>query len=321
MGSLAFLGAAGAALLISACAAAPRVVPSDAPYALVLGSAQDAGLPHIGCRGENCERARRDPRQRRFATSLLIADPRSGKRWLLDASPDLPEQIELTRGHPPTRAVDGPRPPLVDGIFLTHAHIGHYTGLMHLGREAYGARAVPVYASRQMDDFLVNNGPWSLLTHEGRIAVIELHSDLPVPLADGLSVTPIPVPHRHEYTDTLAFLVEGPSGSLLYLPDIDKWELWDRRIEDLIARVDVALLDGCFYADGEIPGRSMADIPHPFISASLERFAELPASERAKIVFTHLNHSNPAADPSSAAARAIGAAGMWVAREGQVYGL
>jgi pyrroloquinoline quinone biosynthesis protein B len=293
----------------------------DRPYALLLGTAQDAGLPQIGCKGENCERARRDPGYRRLATSVLIADPRSGERWMLDASPDLREQVERMRGHPPTRVEDGPRPPLVEGIFLTHGHMGHYTGLIHLGREAYGAKGVPVHASPRMGTYLSGNGPWSLLIREGNISVVELEADRATPLGDDLTVTPIAVPHRHEFTDTFAFLVEGPGGSLLYLPDIDKWERWERRIEDLIARVDVALLDGSFYAEGEIPGRSMRDIPHPFIEESLERFAALPAEQRAKIVFTHLNHTNPAADPSGPAARAIEAAGLSVARDGQIFGL
>jgi pyrroloquinoline quinone biosynthesis protein B len=311
------------AALALACAAGPHraEVPAGAPYVLVLGTAQDAGLPQIGCRDDPCERARRDPAFGRFATSLLVVDPRSGKRWLLDATPDLREQVELMRGHPATRTAEGPRPPLVDGIFLTHGHMGHYTGLLHLGREAYGATGVAVYGSRLMGSYLADNGPWSLMVREGRIAPLGLESDLPIPIAEDLTVTPISVPHRHEFTDTLAFVVDGPGGSLLYLPDIDKWERWDRRIEDLIARVDVALLDGTFYADGEIPGRSMKDIPHPFISESLARFADLPASERAKIHFTHLNHTNPAVDPKGPAARAVAAAGMSVAREGQVFGL
>lgn len=295
------------------------------PYALVLGTAQDGGLPQIGCRAEACELARADPRRARRASSLLVVDPERGKRWLFDAGPDLPEQVERARGHPPRhpsdRQTEGPRPPLFDGVFLTHAHVGHYAGLVHLGREVYGAGGLPLFASRQMASFLTSNGPWNLMVREGHLALIGIEADLPVPLAGGLRVTPISVPHRHEYTDTLAFVIEGPGGSLLYLPDIDKWEHWDRRVEDLIARVDVALVDGTFYGDGELPGRSMADIPHPFIAESLERFADLPPAERAKIHFTHLNHTNPAADPDGDAAAAVRAAGMHVAREGQRFGL
>ena len=313
-----------ATFALAACGAtgdSPAAPPEDAPYVLVLGTAQDGGLPQIGCRGEECERARREPEHARRVTSLLIADPRTGERWLVDASPDLPEQVELMRGHPASRRVEGPRPPLVDGIFLTHAHAGHYTGLLQLGPEAYGASGVPVHGTRAMIDYLRDNGPWSLLVAGGNLDLVELEPDRPLALAEGLRITAIPVPHRRELSDTVAFLIEGPERAVLYLPDIDKWERWDRRIEDLLARVDVALLDATFFADGELPGRSMAEIPHPFLAESLERFAELPADERAKIVFTHLNHTNPAADRASPEAARVRAAGMSIARDGAIYGL
>ena len=206
-------------------------------------------------------------------------------------------------------------------MFLTHAHMGHYAGLLQLGREAYGAAGLAVFASGPMQAFLESNRPWSLMVETGQIALLALEPDQPVPLTSGLRLTPLAVPHRHELTDTLAFLIEGPESALLYLPDIDKWERWDRRIEDLIARVDVALVDGTFFADGEVPGRSLEDIPHPFIGESLARFAALAPAERAKIHFTHLNHTNPAADAESPAARAIRAAGMHVAAEGQLIDL
>jgi len=313
-----------ATLVLAACTAtggSPAASATEAPYVLVLGTAQDGGLPQIGCRGEECERARREPQHARLVTSLLIADPASGRRWLVDATPDLPEQVERMRGHPASRRVEGARPPLVDGVFLTHAHAGHYTGLLQLGPEAYGAQHVPVYGTRSMTSFLRDNGPWSLLVEGGNLDPIVLEPDQPLALTDTLRVTAIPVPHRRELSDTVAFLIEGPERSVLYLPDIDKWERWERRIEDLIARVDVALLDATFFADGEIPGRSMAEIPHPFVAESLERFAALPAAERAKIVFTHLNHTNPAADPGSAEATRVRAAGMSIARDGAVFGL
>jgi len=306
--------------LLAACTSVGEPGPSG-PYALVLGTAQDAGLPHVGCERECCAAARRDPARRRMAASVLIVDPRTGGRWLLDATPDLPEQVELARGHGASHPGDAGRPALFDGIFLTHAHIGHYTGLMYLGREAWGGATVPVYGSQRMTRFLSENGPWDLLGRLGHVRFETLAPDRPLALAQDLTITALPVPHRGEYTDTLAFVVRGPGRSLLYLPDIDKWERWERRVEDVLVGVDVALLDGSFHAEGEIPGRSMAEIPHPFLVESLARFAPLSAAERAKVRFLHLNHTNPAADPQSAAARAVRAAGMAIAREGDVIGL
>jgi pyrroloquinoline quinone biosynthesis protein B len=302
----------------------------SAPYVLVLGTAQDGGLPHIGCEARCCAAARADPARRRLVTSLLLCDPRDGRRWLFDCTPDLGEQLERARGHPPARALADPRPPLFEGLFLTHAHMGHYGGLLQLGREAYAAREVPTFVTPRMAGFLARNGPWSLLVEERVLVLRELLEGAPVELAPELSVVAFRVPHRDELSDTVGFEIRGPTLTLAYLPDIDKWERWDappgdaapaRRIEELIARCDFALLDGSFFADGEIPGRGMQDIPHPFIAESIARFAALPPAERAKVFFTHLNHSNPAAEERSAARRAILAAGMQVLGEGRVFGL
>jgi len=306
--------------LLAACAATTVDSDDPAPYVLVLGTAQDGGLPQIGCEQELCRAAREESGRRRLVTSLLLVDPRSGERWLFDATPDLPEQVERMRGHPVTRPVPdpaGPRPPLFEGVFLTHAHMGHYAGLHFLGPEAYGARELPVYGSPRMLAYLRTNGPWDLLVSAGTLRPVELPPGGTVQLADDLAVHAIAVPHREEFSDTLAFVIEGPSRSLLYLPDIDKWERWNTPIEDVIAGVDFALLDASFFAPGEIPGRNLADIPHPFVVESLARFAPLPEGERAKIRFTHLNHTNPAVDPDGAAAARIHAAGMRVAADNE----
>ncbi|MEQ1893728.1 MAG: MBL fold metallo-hydrolase, partial [Planctomycetota bacterium] len=219
----------------------------------------------------------------------------------------------------------GPRPPLLDGIFLTHAHMGHYAGLLELGREAYAAHDLPTYVSERFAAFLLSNAPWSALVEERRLDLRRLEPGRPIALAQDLWVTPFLVPHRDEFSDTLGFEIRGPERSLVYLPDIDKWERWDAlagegAVERLLARSDVALLDGCFFADGEIPGRPMADIPHPFIAESLARFAPLPAATRAKIWFTHLNHTNPTADTGPAREQ-VEAAGMLVLSDGERFGL
>ncbi len=312
----------------------PETPPTNRPYVLVLGTAQDGGLPQIGCEAKNCKAARADPARRRLVTSLLLCDPRSGRRWLFDCTPDLAEQVERARGHPAARKEDGPRPPLFDGLFLTHAHMGHYGGLLELGREAYAAQQLPTWVTPRFAQFLAQNGPWSLLVEEQRLVLHELVDGERIELAPDLFVVPFRVPHRDEFSDTLGFEIHGPQRTLVYLPDIDKWEKWDaferstaelsgspRRIENLIARCDVALLDGSFFADGEIPGRNMQDIPHPFLTESIERFRALPAAERAKVRFTHLNHTNPAADEGSKARGAILASGMRVLEEAQVFDL
>ena len=139
-------------------------------------------------------------------------------------------------------------------------------------------------------------------------------------LSERLTVTPFLVPHRQEYSEVVGFHIQGPNRSVLFIPDIDSWEAWDDmgvRIEDMIAAVDVAYLDGTFFANGEIPGRDMSGFPHPFISHSMRRFENLEGKEKAKIRFIHLNHSNSALWPGSDARASVIGNGFQVAEEGE----
>jgi len=233
-----------------------------------------------------------------------VVDPASGGRWLVDATPALPRQLA---------ALEAAAGPGLDGILLTHAHIGHYTGLVFLGREAMSTRALPLHTQPRMAAFLRAHAPWSQLVTLGNV---ELRVADEVALAPGLSARALRLPHRDELSETVAWRFQGPRRSALWLPDIDRWEDWTLRLEDVLADVDVAFLDGTFWADGEL-GRDMSEIPHPRVRDTLARLAPLPASERAKVHFVHLNHTNPALDPDSPEAAAIRAAGCAVAEEGQ----
>ena len=286
------------------------------PYTVVLGIAQDAGVPHAGCRRPCCEQARLDPSLRRYAACLAVVDPLSKQRWIIDATPDFKDQLGLLDAIAPVDARPG-----IDGILLTHAHIGHYTGLIHLGREALGTRHVPVYAMPRMRGFLESNGPWEQLVTLGNIELRDLADDQPTALNDRLRVTPLTVPHRDEYSETVGFRIEGPGRSVLYLPDIDKWQQWGRRIEDELARVDMAYLDATFFDSDEVGGRAMDTIPHPFLAESIERFAALSAKQRSKVRFIHLNHTNPVLNPSGPAAGRVRQAGHGVAQRGEIVPL
>ncbi|MCU1230287.1 MAG: pyrroloquinoline quinone biosynthesis protein PqqB [Acidobacteria bacterium] len=267
-----------ALLLLSACAhVAP---PATAPWVVVLGIAQDGGYPQAGCKRDDCIAAWRDPSLRRHVASLGIVDPVSGERWIIDATPDFPEQLHRLDLLAPSKTLPS--------ILLTHAHIGHYTGLMHLGREVLGAHAVPVYAMPRMRAFLESNGPWSQLVALKNIELRPLETT--TRLNARISIETLVVPHRDEFSETVGFIIRGPSRAILWLPDIDKWEKWSIPIESVLARVDVAYVDGTFHDANELPGRDLREIPHPLI---VETLARLDASSRKKIRFIHLNQSNP----------------------------
>ena len=276
------------------------------PELRILGIVQDAGYPHVGCRRPCCLPAWADPARRRLVSCLGLIDEGCG--WLIDATPNLPEQLNVLQAQGAS----------LSGVLLTHGHIGHYTGLMYLGREGLGARRIPVFALPRMRRLLSDNAPWEQLIRLENIVLHDIHPRKAVHLSPSLSFTPLLVPHRAEYTETAGYLIAGPQRRVLYIPDVDVW--WPG-IDALLETVDLALLDGTFFTSAEVPGRDPAEVPHPPISRSLERFADLPADVRSRIRFIHLNHSNPALDPGSAAAAAIARAGMAVAREGEVLAL
>lgn len=260
---------------------------SDATYLYVLGVAQDGGYPQAGCYQPHCLRGWKDPAHRRTASAVAVVDGTSNRKYLFDATPDIGEQ--LYRLH--RTAPDGTFK--LDGVFLTHAHIGHYTGLMQFGFEAMGARDIPVYAMPRMHAFITDNGPWDQLVRYDNIELKPLADGEEVILSPAVRVTPFLVPHRDEYSETVGFRIDGPNRSAIYLPDIDKWERWDTDIREIVRSVDYALVDATFFADGELPGRDMSNIPHPFVSESMELFDELAPDEKARVIFIHMNHTNP----------------------------
>ncbi len=217
-----------------------RIIDADAednpdPFIYILGIAQDAGIPQLACTKLCCKE-----RHHEKVSSIGIVDPKNESSYLLDATPDLVPQW---------KALDSlsDEPSSVEAIFLTHAHIGHYTGLMYLGKEALGADQLSVFAMPRMKKFLENNGPWSQLVQEKNIAIKPMDTDKTILLSRQLKLQPILVPHRDEYSETVGFFIEGPSKSALFIPDIDKWGRWDQDIITWIKKVDYAILDATFY--------------------------------------------------------------------------
>ncbi|HHN74787.1 MAG TPA: pyrroloquinoline quinone biosynthesis protein PqqB, partial [Acidobacteria bacterium] len=110
----------------------------------------------------------------------------------------------------------------------------------------------------------------------------------------GIQVRAIAVPHRQEYSDTVAFRIRGPHRTVLFVPDIDSWERQPGLLEQLVEDIDVAYLDATWYDGRELPGRDMSEIPHPTMVHTMELLAEQAASNPGRFRFIHLNHTNPA---------------------------
>jgi len=282
----------------------------DDTYIYVLGIAQDAGYPQAGCYQPHCLLAWKDKELRQTASSIAAVDEASRSKFLFDATPDMREQLfRLHQVAPDSHYA-------LNAVFLTHAHIGHYTGLMHFGHEAMGTKGVPVYAMPRMHEFLAQNGPWDQLVRYENIRLTPLHDGVAVRASKQLRVTPFLVPHRDEYSETVGYRIDGPNKSAVFIPDIDKWERWNTDIRDVIRTVDYALIDATFFADGELPGRDMSSVLHPFVSESMALFDSMNDAEKERVIFIHLNHTNPLLQKNSKAERVVRKNGFRIAYEG-----
>ena len=278
----------------------------NVPYVVVLGIAQDGGLPHAGCLNNCCEKLWSTGKKEKVS-SLGIIDPKTGQSWLIDATPDFPKQLHILENVHKTKLA---------GIFLTHAHVGHYSGLLQLGREVIGAKDIPVYAMPKMKNFLLKNGPWNQLVSLGNIKLMNLKNSKEIKLSSQLYIEPFLVPHRDEFSETVGYRVVSNHKSLIYVPDIDKWNKWDQDIFQVVLHSDYALLDGTFYSSDEIPHRNMSEIPHPFIIETMDLLNDMNSKNRKKIYFIHFNHSNPAINHTSSISNIIRSKRFNVAKDG-----
>ena len=269
----------------------------------ILGVVQDGGLPHLGNNKTCCENIQ----QNKYVTSIMLINNENNESYLFDASPDINEQLNFMGDRIKTD---------LKGIFLTHAHIGHYTGLMYFGREALNSKSINVYAMPRMKRFLEDNGPWSQLVSLKNILIKEINNNSKLSVDPHIIIQPIEVPHRAEFSETVGYIIHGPNKKLLFIPDIDKWYLWDKSIIDEIKKVDYALLDATFYDEKEINYRDISEIPHPFVIESLELFKNLKLKEKKKIYFIHLNHTNPLLHSDSDEYKNLISKGFNVANEG-----
>jgi len=276
------------------------IIPVSETSLVILGTLQDAGSPHIGCTKDCCKDLFQNPDKNRKVVSLGVIDTENKTSYLFEATPDISSQVKKLKEFGANELKGTP-----DGIFLTHAHIGHYSGLMYLGKEALNAKGLAVFAMPRMKKFLDENGPWSQLVSTNNILIKELAIEKSEQVSSNLLVTPFIVPHRDEFSETVGYVIQGPSKKALFIPDIDKWEKWDASITEKIKLVDYAFIDATFFDAEEINNRDIREIPHPFIIESMELFASLSAAEKKKVYFIHFNHTNPVLNKESKQAKLV----------------
>ncbi|PCI72027.1 MAG: pyrroloquinoline quinone biosynthesis protein PqqB [Gammaproteobacteria bacterium] len=284
---------------------------TQSPYLIILGIAQDAGYPQAGCYQKHCMKGWKNPTEQKSPVSLGLVDPKFKNKYLFEATPNLPQQLYKLDQN--TLGLDYK----LNGVFLTHAHIGHYTGLMFLGHESMGAQNIPVFAMPKMKIFLENNGPWSQLVNYKNIIIKPLKNKQTENLGS-IKVTPFIVPHRDEFSETVGFRIEGPNKSALFIPDINKWSVWKQNLASMIKTVDYAFLDATFFAQGELPGRDMTKVPHPLVTETMNELKELSMQERNKVWLIHFNHTNPLLNQESKAREQVKAFGFNIAEEGLI---
>ena len=291
-----------------ACNQPAEKIPTTA-YVMVLGVAQDAGYPQMNCKKECCAAAWSNTELQRTTSCLAIVDPTTNEQWIIDATPNIKKQLQLLKSKTGTEKIDG--------VLLTHAHMGHYTGLMHFGREVMGTNGIPVFSMPKMTTFLQENGPWSQLVKLENINIKALKSDSAFILNERIQIKPFLVPHRDEFSETVGYEIMINNKSLIFIPDIDKWEKWETDISELIKKVDYTFLDATFYKNGELK-RDMSEIPHPFAEESMALFSTLSDSDKQKVHFIHFNHTNPLIIDGSTAQEEVLKRGFNIAKEGQI---
>ncbi|MGB1170119.1 MAG: MBL fold metallo-hydrolase [Flavobacteriaceae bacterium] len=283
-------------------------------YITILGTAQDGGFPHIGCQKKCCDDFYKGISPKQKVVSLGLIDREAQQKFLFEATPDISTQLaDIENKHLKTNTI-------INGVFITHAHIGHYAGLLYFGKEALGKKDTRVYAMPKMKGFLENNGPWSQLVTDQNIVFSDLKKDTVIQLNHSLKVTPFLVPHRDEYSETVGYKIEGKNKSALFIPDINKWSLWEKNIVEEVKKVDYAFLDATFFKEGEI-NRPMSEVPHPFIVETVDLFKNESLTTKNKVIFIHFNHTNPALQPNSKERNELTLLGYKFATEGERFEL
>jgi pyrroloquinoline quinone biosynthesis protein B len=272
----------------------------------VLGSAAGGGLPQWNCACANCVAAREGKIDPQTQSSIAIsADSEEfQRRWLINASPDLPRQIETTTRMQPRR--DASRNTPIAGVILTNADIDHALGLLLLRQQE---KPLVVYAADETRAALA----WLDRTLARFCGIDWRKVSLNLQRLNGsIGFRAIELPH------SVAFqFVDEASGRLaLVAPAVSELT---RELSVASGDSDVILFDGTFWSDHELAGvragaRSSRQMNHlPISGGSLDFLRQSPARRK---IYTHINNTNPILMPGSPERAELEQAGIEVARDG-----
>ena len=249
---------------------------------LILGTMQDAGIPQLDCLCVNCKRIRIIGKK--FVSCIAVIGDR--KAVIIDATPDLPSQFNFLKEYLKDKIG-------INGLLITHLHIGHYIGLPFFGRESANTKKFPIYLTKENFEFLQRNKPFSYLFERNELQQLIFNDGEEILLDNSTKIKPFSVPHRNEDGNTVGLEIINRINNkkAIYISDIDY--LSDEVVKQLLS-ADKVLLDGTFFTKSEIMRQQ--DVPHPPISETIDRFGQ---QTEKKFYFIHLNHSNPLVDKTS----------------------
>ena len=274
----------------------------------VLGTSQDGGYPQVGCSEKCCNIAWKNQSIIRFPSCLALVNPSTKKYWLFDITPEVKVQVKMLESYGCSLA----------GVFITHAHIGHYMGIINFGLEVMNLNSIPVYVMPRMKSFLESNSIMNQLITNANIKLIKL-LDQDYRSIDGTMIKPFNVPHRNELSETVGFEIKGNKKTVIYLPDIDSWDGWMDNLLNLIDLSDVLFLDGTLFSKDELKTRDISKTPHPAITDTMDRLSNLDLDLKRKIRFIHFNHTNDVLRDGSDAAKNVIDNGFLLSKEMQSF--
>ena len=137
-------------------------------------------------------------------------------------------------------------------------------------------------------------------------------------LQKGIMIHAFTVPHRDEFSETAGFKIVTEKINCLFIPDIDKWQKWNLNIVEEVKKVNYAFVDATFNEIAELKNRKVEEVPHPFVSETMDLFKNESKETKAKLHFIHFNHTNPVMWDKSAKKKIL-QQGFNVAEQGKRY--